>query len=231
MKFTVGDKVRIVANNYDHGFAIGEECVIEERRLDKEGALARKINSGYQYWISDDDAVLIQPVIRDTATEPSAHWSRERKTVSPLLLRDFLMAYAVFPSKQGKWNIKILDLDGNALMVSPIENVIDSNDPVADQEVMAWWIHGSERDSTIIAVVQPVPHNDWFGIVRWNNADLEGALEECGIPSTRDNVDELRTACENNHHFTDQMIAAGWDTIHNIIDNVFSGQNGGDQHE
>lgn len=63
--------------------------------------------------------------------------------------------------------------------------------------------------------------DDWFGIVRWCNDDLVVAMGEDGIEVTQDNIDALRIACENDHHFTDRMIEAGWDTIHYMIHEVF----------
>ena len=56
-----------------------------------------------------------------------------------------------------------------------------------------------------------------FGIVKWTNADLGGALEENGVAPTEYNIATLRDECENNHHFTDGMIEAGWNTINYYI--------------
>lgn len=61
------------------------------------------------------------------------------------------------------------------------------------------------------------PAVSYFGIVKWTNADLAEALEENNIPATEENIATLRDECENNHHFTEPMIAAGWDTINNYI--------------
>ena len=61
------------------------------------------------------------------------------------------------------------------------------------------------------------PKEKSFGVVKWNKYDLAGALEENGIPATEKNIALLRDECENNHHFTDRMIEAGWDTINDYI--------------
>jgi hypothetical protein len=58
----------------------------------------------------------------------------------------------------------------------------------------------------------------WFGIVRWCADDVAAKLEEMGIPTTQDNIDTVVCACENNHHFTDTMIEAGWYMIEEVID-------------
>ena len=57
----------------------------------------------------------------------------------------------------------------------------------------------------------------WFGIVRWCDDDIAAKLEEMGIEPTDDNVAAVRTLCENDHHFTDGMIEAGWYAIANAI--------------
>lgn len=53
---------------------------------------------------------------------------------------------------------------------------------------------------------------EWFGEVRWCNADLENALDDNGYPVTEKNVSKLRRECDS-HWFTDYMIEAGWDYI------------------
>lgn len=58
--------------------------------------------------------------------------------------------------------------------------------------------------------------NDWFGLVRWCEEDLEEALKEQGYPVTENNVSKLHSLCER-HFFTDCMIERGWDYIYDQI--------------
>ena len=64
-----------------------------------------------------------------------------------------------------------------------------------------------------------------FGHVRWVDADIESALLDAGLDPTEDLVAEVRCACENDHHFTDQMIAAGWETLADHISEIRRRQN------
>lgn len=57
----------------------------------------------------------------------------------------------------------------------------------------------------------------WFGVVRWCNGDIISQLETMGIAASDDNVNAVRCACENNHHFTDGMIEAGWESLSETI--------------
>ena len=57
---------------------------------------------------------------------------------------------------------------------------------------------------------------EWFGEVRWCNADLEAALNDKGYPLTENNIAKLRAKCES-HWFTDHLIEAGWDYIDSQI--------------
>ena len=57
---------------------------------------------------------------------------------------------------------------------------------------------------------------EWFGEVRWCDADLETALDDKGYPITENNVAKLRAKCES-HWFADFLIEAGWDYIDNQI--------------
>lgn len=61
---------------------------------------------------------------------------------------------------------------------------------------------------------------EWFGLVRWCDEDIEAGLEDCGIEVTEDNVAAVRFDLENGHGFTDNMIMAGWDYIHDLIDGM-----------
>lgn len=60
----------------------------------------------------------------------------------------------------------------------------------------------------------------WFGVVRWCDEDIVTKLVEMCIPITENNVAAVRRECENNTHFTDQMIEAGWEAIEYVIDGL-----------
>lgn len=63
--------------------------------------------------------------------------------------------------------------------------------------------------------------NFYFGVVRWCNDDIVILLDEMGIAATQENIDEVRVACENSHHFTDAMVEAGWLAIQDTIQYLF----------
>lgn len=57
---------------------------------------------------------------------------------------------------------------------------------------------------------------DWFGMVRWCDADLESALEEEDYPATENNISKLRHLCDH-HSFEDVMIERGWEHLSDLI--------------
>lgn len=61
----------------------------------------------------------------------------------------------------------------------------------------------------------------WFGVVGWCDDDIACLLNNKGIDDSEDNIAAVRVACENNHHFTDTMIEAGWETLEYMVDEVF----------
>ena len=65
MKFTVGDTVKITGRRANHDFEIGELCVITERVLDAKMARATRLGTRITYLIFDEDAELIEQVVRD----------------------------------------------------------------------------------------------------------------------------------------------------------------------
>lgn len=65
MKFTVGDTVRITGNSMEHGFKVGDECVVVQRRLGARCSLVQKIGTEILYIIEDGDAELVSEVVRD----------------------------------------------------------------------------------------------------------------------------------------------------------------------
>lgn len=65
----------------------------------------------------------------------------------------------------------------------------------------------------------------YFGIVRWHDDDIECALRSAGYEPTQERVDAVRAACENNHHFTDGMIEAGWYAIDEVVNEVMRKEN------
>lgn len=60
---------------------------------------------------------------------------------------------------------------------------------------------------------------NWFGVVRWCDADIVSALKEDGFAVTDDNVSRVRRQLEH-HSFTDVLIERGWDHIHTVIDQM-----------
>lgn len=64
------------------------------------------------------------------------------------------------------------------------------------------------------------PKEKPFGVVKLQNADIEEALVQKGYPVTEKNIETVRYACENDHHLTDRMIEACWDTLFYHIDEV-----------
>ncbi len=60
-------------------------------------------------------------------------------------------------------------------------------------------------------------NEEWFGVVRWCEADLVNALELHDYPVTKENIAKLYEKC-NSHWFTDYMIEAGWKYIYNCLD-------------
>lgn len=65
---------------------------------------------------------------------------------------------------------------------------------------------------------------EWFGQVRWCEEDIKSALEENGYPATENNIARLYSLC-NTHWFTDHMIEAGWEYIHEQIGNYKEWEN------
>ena len=61
----------------------------------------------------------------------------------------------------------------------------------------------------------PSPHGLEFGKVVWTEEDIRNYIEdEDGeLPQDEEFIDEVLTRCMNDHHFTDSMIEAGWETI------------------
>lgn len=69
------------------------------------------------------------------------------------------------------------------------------------------------------SVTKDVDGTDWFGTVRWCEADLKAALEYCDCPPTENNVAELRRLCEH-HSFEDNMTESGWFHIYELIEDM-----------
>ena len=107
--------------------------------------------------------------------------------------------YGLFVQADGAKVIGIDNQDGNAW--------VDEFDTL--QECLDWLIDAQEEEP-----------EEWFGMVRWCDADLENALEVQGIEVTEHNVSLLRRRLEH-HSFEDRMIEVGWDVIYFTIDDVF----------
>lgn len=65
---------------------------------------------------------------------------------------------------------------------------------------------------------------EYFGHIRWSDADVEGALRESGIPTIDENCSRLRHFLENGHDFVDRQIEAGWNYIDYAIGYLFDGE-------
>lgn len=61
-------------------------------------------------------------------------------------------------------------------------------------------------------------NEDWWGIVRWCDEDVENALELGEIEPTKENVAKVRNMIER--HITDFMIECGWEMIYDAIDSL-----------
>ena len=109
--------------------------------------------------------------------------------------------YGLFVQADGAKVIGIDNQDGNAW--------VDEFDTL--QECLDWLLD--------VQIEEPI---EWFGRVRWCDADLENALEVQGIEVTEHNVSLLRRRLEH-HSFEDRMIEVGWDVIYCTIDDVFRG--------
>ena len=69
MKFTVGDTVRIVDNISGHIFENGDECLIVNRPHGSVYALARKVGSFFESYITESEAELIKELVRTNEAE------------------------------------------------------------------------------------------------------------------------------------------------------------------
>jgi hypothetical protein len=107
--------------------------------------------------------------------------------------------YGLFVQADGDRVIGIDNQDGNAWV----------DEFATLQECLDWLIDAQEEE----------PEN-WFGMVRWCDADLENALEVAGFEPTAARVGLLRSRLED-HSFTDVMIECGWDVIYQAIAEVF----------
>ena len=66
--------------------------------------------------------------------------------------------------------------------------------------------------------------NGYFGTVTWQDEDLENALEDMEIPTTRENLDKLKENLlmwKNVDRLCEAMIEAGWNFIYNLINDIF----------
>ena len=65
-----------------------------------------------------------------------------------------------------------------------------------------------------------VSDGEWFGVVRWCNEDIKFALADHGFSTCNENVDAVRASIESNHHFTERMVEAGWESIGYAIEDL-----------
>lgn len=77
-------------------------------------------------------------------------------------------------------------------------------------------VFGNDPDCDEICLNVYLESEEWFGVVRWCEDDIRGALDDKGYPVTENNIEKLHSIC-NNHWFTDHMIEAGWEYMYNNI--------------
>lgn len=68
--------------------------------------------------------------------------------------------------------------------------------------------------------VQPDAPEQWFGKVRWCDADIEEALLYKVLDPSPENIAAVRTRLAH-HSFNDCMVEAGWNYIHCVVDELF----------
>ena len=107
--------------------------------------------------------------------------------------------YGLFVQADGDRVVGIDNHDGNAWV----------DEFATLQECLDWLIDAQEAEP-----------EEWFGMVRWCDADLENALEVEGIEVSEHNIGLLRDRLEH-HSFTDMMIERGWDVIYQNIAEIF----------
>lgn len=107
--------------------------------------------------------------------------------------------YGLFIQADGDRVVGIDNQDGNAWV----------DEFATLQECLDWLID-----------VQAEEPEEWFGMVRWCDADLENALEVEEIEVSEHNIGLLRDRLEH-HSFTDMMIERGWDVIYQNIAEIF----------
>lgn len=86
-----------------------------------------------------------------------------------------------------------------------------------DGKIVQFELTATEMEAAYDEQYRKTPN--WFGQVRWCNADLIAALEEKGYPASEHNIGELRCRCKH-HTFTDSMIQEGWGTIYCILEDL-----------
>ena len=107
--------------------------------------------------------------------------------------------YGLFVQADGDRVVGIDNQDGNAWV----------DEFATLQECLDWLIDAQEEEP-----------EEWFGMVRWCDADLENALEVEEIEVSEHNIGLLRDRLEH-HSFTDMMIERGWDVIYQTIAEIF----------
>ena len=103
--------------------------------------------------------------------------------------------------------------------VSPVAGIVDAESPESALEGFAWAMDDDMNTyfKAVPVIVEEAGDNQYFGIVRWCDVDIANKLVEMGIEPTQDHISSVRCECENNHHFTDTMVEAGWMSIENAI--------------
>lgn len=127
------------------------------------------------------------------------------------MYKEYLLKCQIFNLYNLEWKSEDFYFDSEEEMVNFIKN---GNKDFKPRDIRVEAMFKLER-----LYVCKETQDKWFGQVRWHNDDLASALEDKGIAATEENIAKLRSRLDN-HWFTDHMVAAGWDYIHNCIKNL-----------
>ena len=140
---------------------------------------------------------------------------RNRHTINELM---HVLTYNEDVNK-GNYNISIKRLDGCWTSIPCMDAFVDTG-------TRGIWFNDAEVEFEIdecegekyccISVHETEKEPEWFGVVRWCEADLKSALEDQGYPVTENNIAKLYEEV-STHWFTDHMISAGWEYMYDQI--------------
>ena len=122
--------------------------------------------------------------------------------------------------KKENCNIAIRTLDQRSVCIPCMDAFVDIktrgiwfNDADIEYEVDEY---EGTKFGCVTVYERKTEETEWFGKVRWCEADLEEALRVQGYPVTENNISRLYDICKS-HWFTDHMISSGWEYIYDQI--------------